>query len=926
PADRVLQLPALTFDASVRDLLGPLAAGAAVVLVDMEQAKDPAALLETMERRRVTRLLSVVPTMLRGLLDATPTAGVPRTLCQVLVSGERLYLADCARARELFGPELSIVNQYGATECTMTSSYHPVGRAGRAEAPLGRPIPNSRFYVLRESGVLAPPGSFGELHIGGVGLARGYLGRPDLTAAAFRPDPFSGVAGARLYGMGDLVRHLADGTLELRGRLDHQVKLRGFRVELGEVEEALLECPGVRAAAVTMREGTSLVAHVVPDLDAATLRSELESRLPAYMVPASFLFLERLPLTPHGKVDRKALERTAVRSSGRVYVAPRTPVEERLAGLFAEVLAVERVGASDSFFDLGGHSLLAVRLIAEIRRRFGRDLPLSVLFEKGTVEALARLLSGGPETRPWSPLVSIQTGGSRLPFFCVHPAGGNVLCYEALARQLGPDQPFYGLQAAGLEDGVELCGSVGEMADRYLAALREVQPIGPYQLGGWSFGGVVAFEMARRLRDLGEEVLLLALLDTTPPTRRIAVDDEGMFLRFAHALAEGAGKDFAGLSEEVLRRAPDERLGFLVEQGKQAGFLPPDTGLSEVRRFMDVFQGNIAAGRAYIPGVYPEGLVLFRAVDRSASADDDGVLGWSVLAEGGVEVCDVQGNHRTMLLEPNLAALARALEQRLARPAGEQLEPAPDTALWTRPQLETALAGQLLPEWAAEAYGTFKAKVLDPRFPCTFGIVAQQRGTLLYAFARSLEDQTDRLHIQSSITEYLGRVKALAREESALTLLVLFVDPRSLPPELEAHHHAVWDLLQFLHEEDDSPWAPGVPTDPDHPLWSFCLGESPIFVNISSPAHRQRQSRNLGSALTLIIQLREGFDLIAPDTPTGRRVRETIRNRTESFDGTPTYPELGYYQDPRNREWKQYGIPDGNQSRPARCPFHTRKE
>ncbi|HVR98104.1 MAG TPA: YqcI/YcgG family protein [Thermoanaerobaculia bacterium] len=245
--------------------------------------------------------------------------------------------------------------------------------------------------------------------------------------------------------------------------------------------------------------------------------------------------------------------------------------------------------------------------------------------------------------------------------------------------------------------------------------------------------------------------------------------------------------------------------------------------------------------------------------------------------------------------------------------------PASETTLWTRPEeLEAALAGQFLPDWAAEAYGTFKAS--------TFGIVAQQRGTLLYAFAPSLEERTDRLRVQLLIGEYLRHLKALTREEAAFALMVLFVDPRSLPPELEAHHQAVWDLLQFLHEEDDFPWAPGVPTDPDHPLWSFCLGESPLFVNISSPAHRQRQSRNLGSALTLIIQLREGFDLVAPDTPTGRRVRETIRNRIESFDGTPTYPELGYYQDPRNREWKQYGIPDGNQSRPARCPFHTRKE
>ena len=259
-------------------------------------------------------------------------------------------------------------------------------------------------------------------------------------------------------------------------------------------------------------------------------------------------------------------------------------------------------------------------------------------------------------------------------------------------------------------------------------------------------------------------------------------------------------------------------------------------------------------------------------------------------------------------------------------PADERLTPTLENLLWTRSQIETALVEQRLAGWTREAYNTFKTKVSDPRFPCTFGIVAQQRGTLLYAFARSLRAQADRLHIQSLVLEYLDRLAGLTKEESSFTLLVLFTDPQSLPPQLEAHHQEVWDLLQFLHEEDSSLWAPGVSTDPDHPLWSFCLAGSPLFVNISSPAHRQRQSRNLGSALTLIIQLREGFDLVAPDTPAGRRVRGTIRDRLAAFDELPVYSELGYYKDPRNREWKQYGIPDGPEPQITRCPFRMRKE
>lgn len=260
-------------------------------------------------------------------------------------------------------------------------------------------------------------------------------------------------------------------------------------------------------------------------------------------------------------------------------------------------------------------------------------------------------------------------------------------------------------------------------------------------------------------------------------------------------------------------------------------------------------------------------------------------------------------------------------DHELANPA-----PAPQSLLWTRSQIEAAMADERLPDWVGEAFETFKAKVSDPRFPCTFGITSYQRGSLLHGFARSLQDKADRRHIQILIREYLDCLSGLTIEEASFTVLILFVDPRSLLSKLAAHHEAVWDLLQFLHEEDASPWAPEVATDPDDPLWSFCLAGSPLFVNISSPAHHKRQSRNLGSALVLVIQLREGFDQVAPDTPNGQRVRRMIRERVETFDQFPPYPELGYYKDPRNREWKQYGIPDGDHPETSHCPFQMRKK
>jgi len=245
--------------------------------------------------------------------------------------------------------------------------------------------------------------------------------------------------------------------------------------------------------------------------------------------------------------------------------------------------------------------------------------------------------------------------------------------------------------------------------------------------------------------------------------------------------------------------------------------------------------------------------------------------------------------------------------------------------LWTLSALEAAQDAGQLPPWAADAYSGFKATVLDPGFPCTFGIVAQEKGMLRYAFAPSARAEADRLHIRAAITEYLEHLKGLSRTDAAMALLVLFLHADGIAPSLESHQQEAWDLLQYLHDSDPAPWRSDIPTDPDHPLWSFCFAGSALFVNISSPAHQMRLSRNLGSALTLIIQPREGFDVVAPDTSKGRRTRAMIRQRLAEFDQVPPYPELGFYQDPRNREWKQYGIPDDDQPGPARCPLHVRK-
>ena len=441
--------------------------------------------------------------------------------------------------------------------------------------PIGRPLANRAIYILDQHGNPVPIGVHGHLHIGGVGLARGYLNRPDLTAEKFVPDPFSAEPGARMYKTGDLARYRPDGNIEFLGRADHQVKIRGFRIELGEIEAVLGQHPAVRQAVVLAREDAPgekrLVAYVVADSTTdEQLRRFLKDKLPESMVPAVVVLLEALPVTPNGKVDRRALpapDRSRPELE-KAFVAPRDDLELQLAHIWEEVLGVRPVGARDNFFELGGHSLLAVRLFALIEKRLGKTLPLTTVFQGATVEHLAGILRQQPTPGPQSSLVAIQPGGSKRPLFLVHPAGGHVFPYIHLAQFLGPDQPCYGLQARGVEDGQDPHTRIEDMAAYYIQALQTVQPTGPYLLGGWSMGGVVAFEMAQQLHAQGQRVALLVLLDGRIPTPDETFPEEDSeaislgraLLRYfvwSDGVPGGASqRRTVGLSAGTARRAP----------------------------------------------------------------------------------------------------------------------------------------------------------------------------------------------------------------------------------------------------------------------------------------------------------------------------------------------------------------------------------
>jgi len=671
PEDRVLQKTPFSFDVSVWELFWPLMVGARLVVARPGGHQDAAYLVRLIVREGITTL-HFVPSMLQVFLEQ-PGAQSCHSLRRVIASGEALPYELEQRFFARLGAELH--NLYGPTEAAVDVTYQPCAPSPRRRpVAIGRPVANTAVHVFDRDLRPAPIGGHGELHVGGVQLARGYLGRGGLTAERFIPDPLSEEPGGRLYKTGDLSRHLAGGAVEYLGRLDFQVKLRGQRIELGEIEATLAAHPSVREAVVLCRDDGGdprLVAYLVPRAGASceppALRAFLEERLPEHMVPALFVELESLPLNPNGKADRKALGRLPLPGGeGRregAFAAPRDVLELRLARIWEEVLGVASVGVRDDFFALGGHSLSAVRLLARIEQEQGRQLPLAAFFRAPTVEQLARLLRQH-ESPSAASLVAIRTGGTRAPLFCVHPAGGNVLSFVALADALGPDQPLYALQSRGLEGGEEPLTRVEEMAARYLAEVRAAVPHGPYNLAGWSFGGLVAFEMARQLRRQGEEVALLALLDTRAPgtgegPAEDVFDDDAFWLAdVAGFLSRLAGRESAVTYEELRQAAPAAQVGLFVTRLQEIDFLPPGAGEDQVRRLLRVYKANVRAAAAYEGGPYPGRVTVLRA---AAEERQDEALGWQRFSPEPVEVHDVPGDHVTVLARDNVPALAQRL-------------------------------------------------------------------------------------------------------------------------------------------------------------------------------------------------------------------------------------------------------------------------
>ncbi len=636
-SDRVLQKSTFAFDASVWEIFEPLLVGARIVMARPGGRQNLAYLAELMAEQKVT-VAEFAPSTLRALLEEGSIARC-KSLKRVFSGGEVLT----AELEKMFFECLSaeLVNTYGPTE-TSVDVAHWKCEAGitRRNVPIGRPVAGMQIYILDARLQPVPVGVPGELLIGGVGVARGYLNRPELTAEKFISDPYSGEPGARLYKTGDLARHLPDGNIEFLGRIDDQVKIRGFRIEPGEIENALAENPSVRQAVVTARvdatAGTRLVAYVAasraPAPTAAELRDFLKKKLPYYMIPSAFIFLESFRLTPNGKVDRRALPDPGQSAPDhRNYVAPSGLIEQELARIWEDLLSVRPIGVDDDFFDLGGHSLLAVQMVHRIEQACGQRLPLTTLLAGPTIRHLAEALRKQRVEEDRSLLVKVQPGGTRPPLFFLHGdfRRGGFYCL-ILARRLSPDQPFYALAPHGL-NGSSVPDTVEAMAASYIQMIREVQPHGPYLLGGYCNGGNVALEMAQQLRRRGEQVTLVVLV--------AAAARNALAKRFARRFTDGLGS-LVGLGpEKKLRlflglRACVRPVRRLVRRAR---------GLYRKRRRPagDVFLRSLST---YIPKPYSGRVALFWPDESGSSAEAS--RDWRQ-AVPHIEVQTVPGNHVT---------------------------------------------------------------------------------------------------------------------------------------------------------------------------------------------------------------------------------------------------------------------------------------
>lgn len=598
----------------------------------------------------------------------------------VKLGGEATLQRDVELYKKHFSTNCILYASLGATETGTFRNFivDQDTQIKNSTVPIGYAVQDMDIVLLDEAGVEVENG-IGEIAVKSKYLALGYWQKPELTDAVFLPDSQGG--SERIYRTGDLGRIETDGCLVHQGRKDFQVKIRGFRIEVTEVEMALFNTGSIKEAVVVAREDIPedkrLVAYIVlkpqRETTARELRQYLQDKLPDYMVPSAFVFLNALPLTPNGKIDRLSLPapNLAQPEMAATFVVPRDDLELQLTEIWEKVLGIKPIGVKDNFFELGGHSLSAVRLFAEIELKFAKKLPLAALFPFGTVEAIAQIIRAEAEKdlqnqsiATWSSLVAMQPQGSKPPVFLIHSLGGELLCYRDLVIDLGTEQPIYGLQPQGLDGKQPPYTRVADMAAHYIREIQTIQPQGPYFLAGYSFGGVVAFEMAQQLHKQGEKVGLLAMFDTCRPgyserlsfLKRIPLHLDNLVHKGPHYIWQKA----MGLSQVAKYHLQQKYKSYLNAASEVLDVIQQ---IDYTEKYLDITGANAQAFWGYTFEAYPGTVTLLRTEDENrgdaVGVKYDSQFGWGEIVTGGLEIHYIPGSHRTILDKPYVQVLAK---------------------------------------------------------------------------------------------------------------------------------------------------------------------------------------------------------------------------------------------------------------------------
>ncbi|HLT33963.1 MAG TPA: amino acid adenylation domain-containing protein, partial [Aquaticitalea sp.] len=668
PTDRFLSISTISFDIAGLELYLPLLIGATVVIANNDIAKDGRLLLECVENESIT-ILQATPTRWQMLLDAGWNSPFP---IKALCGGEQLSMS---LAKKLLTLVDELWNVYGPTETTVWCTVKQILKDDELLS-IGKPIANTQIYILNDQGLLMKPGTIGEIVIGGDGVAEGYIKRPDLSSEKFIPNKFDPASENKLYRTGDLGRLLNSGEIQCLGRMDDQVKIRGHRIELGEIEEALSTMVDIEFSVVLLHEErlkafvstteSGNLAHNIEHL----WKERLKELLPLYMIPHEIIRVDGFPKTLTGKIDRKTLLQNSKSSPENVdhYTAPRTITEQLVANIWSECLKIENIDVFSNFFELGGHSLIAVKVMALIEKETGKRLPLASLMTHSTIEKLAQFIDKDQQSDNWNSLVSIQPNGTKIPLYVVHGADHNVLIFKLLSNNLDSDQPLYGLQAKGLNGIDEPFATVEDMAAHYISEIVASNPKGPYILAGYSFGGIIAFEMAQQMKAQNRDVKTVVLLDSylypvychSNPIRKKIVYAKysiGMVLfmtRIMFSSKENFRRRLRIMGESL------DKMYLRIKYGKEKQHEMTHSWPYKLDQMH-----HLAMSRYHISPADMQ-VDLFKVEkDDVYYAHDTNLLGWDHVALRGVNKHIIPGNHIDMLSPPNDKELGRILQTML---------------------------------------------------------------------------------------------------------------------------------------------------------------------------------------------------------------------------------------------------------------------